>query len=73
MRRLGLLTLLASASLAAIPTAAPAKDPCLAEPGVPTCSETISRISPGAGVLLYYAQHPDELIVCVRECGPPTN
>ena len=73
MRRLGVLTLIATASLAAVPTTSTAKDPCLGEPGVQTCSETVARLSPAAGTVLYYATHPDELIVCVRECGPPTN
>jgi hypothetical protein len=71
MRRIGLLTLLAGAALAAAPAPAPAANRCVAQPGVETCSTTLGELVPATKPIVYYATHPDELIICVRECGPP--
>ena len=76
MRRIGLLTLAASAALAiAAPASAPAIHPCFGQPSVENCKQLLNEQAPGTGTfvgtVLYYAENPDEIIVCVRECGPP--
>jgi hypothetical protein len=73
MRRIGLLTLAAAAALAAAPTPAPAANECVAKPSADACEEMARSIDPRAGAIVHYATHPDEIIVCVRECGPPTD
>ena len=75
MRRLALATctaLCATAALA-VPASAPAMSECLAKQDLDACSSDVGQYSPGAGAVIHYAAHPDELIICVRECGPPTN
>jgi hypothetical protein len=75
MRRIGLLTLAAAAAAAAIsPSPAPAANKCVSDPSVPNCVQTLKDVGPSqTDALLYYAENPDEIIVCVRECGgePP--
>jgi hypothetical protein len=74
MRRIGVLTLTAAAALAAFaPSSAPAANQCVAQPNVPNCVQMLKDVGPSqTDALLYYAENPDEIIVCVRECGPPT-
>jgi hypothetical protein len=74
MRRIGLLTLTAAAGLAAFaPASAPAANECIAKPSGAACEEMARSIDPRAGAAVHYVFHPDEIIVCVRECGPPTD
>jgi hypothetical protein len=74
MRRIGILTLATAASLAAFaPAPAPAANECIGKPSAEACEEMARDIDPRAGALVHYATHPDEIIVCVRECGPPTD
>ena len=73
MRRLILAactTLCATALIA--PAAAPAMSECLAKQDLDACSRDVGNYSPAAGTVIHYVAHPDELIICVRECGPPT-
>jgi hypothetical protein len=60
------------AALAA-PAAAPAMSECLAKQNLDASSRDVGNYSPAAGTVIHYVAHPDELIICVRECGPPTN
>ena len=62
--------LCATAALA-LPASAPAMSECLAKQDLDACSEDVGQYSPGAGTVIHYVAHPDELIICVRECGPP--
>ena len=77
MRRIVLLTAASSAVLAAaVPAAAPAAHPCVASPGVETCETLVSEnkvVGERYSVIKHYATHPEDIIVCVRECGPPTD
>ena len=43
----------------------------LTEQDLDACSRDVGQYSPQAGSVIHYAAHPDEIIVCVRECGPP--
>ena len=72
MRRLILTAtaLCATAALAA-PAAAPAASECIAKQDLDACSRDVGQYSPQAGSVIHYVAHPDEIIVCVRECGPP--
>jgi len=73
LRRLALATCaaLCAAALAA-PASAPAMSECLAKQDLDACSNDVGQYSPQAGAVIHYAAHPDEIIICVRECGPPT-
>ncbi len=72
MRRLILATctVLCATALAA-PAAAPAASECIAKQNLDACSSDVGQYSPQAGAVIHYVAHPDEIIVCVRECGPP--
>jgi hypothetical protein len=72
LRRLILIasTALCATALAA-PAAAPAASECIAKQDLDACSRDVGQYSPQAGSVIHYLAHPDEIIVCVRECGPP--
>lgn len=63
-------TLCATAALA-VPATAPAASECIAKQDLDACSEDVGKYSPQAGAVIHYVAHPDEIIVCVRECGAP--
>jgi len=69
------LTLIASALCAtavlAAPAAAPAASECVAKQDLDACSRDVGQYSPQAGAVIHYVAHPEDIIVCVRECGPP--
>ena len=76
MRRIALLTAAASAALAALPMTAPAANPCLSSPSVETCEAVIAEndvVGDRYSAIKHYAENPEDIIVCVRECGPPTD
>ncbi len=45
----------------------------MAKADTAACEELARSIDPRAGAIVHYATNPDEIIVCVRECGPPTD
>jgi hypothetical protein len=65
-------TAFAAAALLAVPATAPAASRCISEQDLDQCSEDVGQYSPAAGAVIHYLAHPEEIVVCVRECGPPT-
>ena len=64
-------TALCATAALAVPAAAPAASECIAKQDLDACSQDVGQYSPQAGSVIHYVAHPDEIIVCVRECGPP--
>lgn len=73
MRRpiLAISTALCATVALAAPAAAPAASECIAKQDLDACSSDVGQYSPQAGAVVHYVAHPDEIIICVRECGPP--
>src|SRR5688500_13922787 len=63
-------TLCATAALA-MPSTAPAASECVAKQDLDACADDVSQFSPQAGAVIRLLAHPEDIIVCVRECGAP--